>query len=143
MTHAELEEYAPNRLRLVRTDAVRYRNMKRAAELPAGTSGGDEAGRGCASLRERLAWALDRLPPLPQFSKQASGDLEKMPAGFQCGAHRSPLTAKRQRRSDSPHAGAATWRTWSYAKTAARISTSVFAGNLSGSESGAREFRLG
>ena len=34
---------------------------------------------------ERMAWALDRLPPLPQFSKQALDD-HKVPAGFKCGA---------------------------------------------------------
>ncbi len=33
---------------------------------------------------ERLAWALDRLPHLPQFSKQLGED-QKMAAGFKCG----------------------------------------------------------
>ncbi|MDE2811445.1 MAG: hypothetical protein OXM01_00340 [Gemmatimonadota bacterium] len=82
MTHAELEEYAPNRIDWF--ERMLYgRSVDRRSFFQANPHAETWPGR-CASP-ERLAWALDRLPPLPQFSKSASSDLG-IPPGFKCGA---------------------------------------------------------
>ncbi len=81
MTHAELEEYAPYRIDWF--ERMLYgRSVDRRSYLQANP--GASSWPGMCEPPERLAWALDRLPPLPQFSKQASGSLG-IPAGFKCG----------------------------------------------------------
>ena len=68
MTHAEFEEYAPNRTDWF--ERMLYgRSIERRSYLQAHP--GATTWPGMCEPPERLAWALDRLPPLPQFSKQA------------------------------------------------------------------------
>ena len=82
MTHAELEEYAPNRIDWF--ERMLYgRSIERRSYLQAHP--GASTWPGMCVPPERLAWALDRLPPLPQFSKSASG-VEKIQPSFKCGA---------------------------------------------------------
>ncbi|MDE0165206.1 MAG: hypothetical protein OXL36_08935 [Bryobacterales bacterium] len=82
MTHAELEEYAPNRIDWF--ERMLYgRNIERRSYLQAHPEA--TTWPGMCEPPERMAWALDRLPPLPKFSKQALDD-HKVPAGFKCGA---------------------------------------------------------
>ena len=87
MTHAEFEEYAPNRHDWF--ERMLYgRSIERRSYLEAHP--GATTWPGMCEPPERMAWALDRLPPLPQFSKQALDD-HKVPAGFKCGALDLPL----------------------------------------------------
>ena len=82
MTHAEFEEYAPNRHDWF--ERMLYgRSIERRSYLAAHP--GATTWPGMCEPPERLAWALDRLPPLPKSSKQAHED-QKVPAGFKCGA---------------------------------------------------------
>ena len=82
MTHAELEHYAPNRIDWF--ERMLYgRSIERRSYLQAHPEA--TTWPGMCEPPERMAWALDRLPPLPQFSKQALDD-HKVPAGFKCGA---------------------------------------------------------
>ena len=82
MTHAELEEYAPNRIDWF--ERMLYgRSIERRSYLQAHP--GASTWPGMCEPPERLAWALDRLPPLPQFSKSESG-VEKIHPSFKCGA---------------------------------------------------------
>ena len=81
MTHAEFEEYAPNRHDWF--ERMLYgRSIERRSYLEAHP--GATRWPGMCEPPERLAWVLDRLPPLPKFSKQADED-QKAPAGFKCG----------------------------------------------------------
>ena len=81
ITHVELEEYAPNRIDWF--ERMLYgRSIERRSYLQAHP--GATTWPGMCEPPERLAWALDRLPPLPQFSKQTSG-VEKIPPRFKCG----------------------------------------------------------
>ena len=81
MTHAEFEEYAPNRHDWF--ERMLYgRSIERRSYLEAHP--GATSWPGMCEPPERLAWALDRLPLLPQYSKQADED-QKVPAGFKCG----------------------------------------------------------
>ena len=81
MSRPEFEEYAPNRHdwfeRMLYGRSIERRSYMQA--FPGATTW-----PGMCEPPERLAWALDRLPPLPQFSKQADRD-EKVAAGFKCG----------------------------------------------------------
>ena len=87
MTHAELEEYAPDRIDWF--ERMLYgRNVERRSFFQANPHA--ETWPGMCLPPERLAWALDRLPPLPQFSKSESGET-KPPRGFKCGFLDLPL----------------------------------------------------
>ncbi len=81
MSRPEFEEYAPNRHdwfeRMLYGRSIERRSYMQA--FPGATTW-----PGMCEPPERLGWALDRLPPLPQFSKQADRD-EKVAAGFKCG----------------------------------------------------------
>ena len=81
ITHAELEEYAPHRIDWFER-MLFGRSVDRRSYLQAHP--GASTWPGMCEPPERLAWALDRLPPLPQFSKQAIIELG-IPAGFKCG----------------------------------------------------------
>ena len=81
MTHAEFEEYAPDRHDWFER-MLYVRNIERRSYLEAHP--GATTWPGMCEPPERLAWALDRLPHLPQFSKQAH-ESQKLPAGFKCG----------------------------------------------------------
>ena len=81
MTHAEFEEYAPNRHDWFER-MLYVRHIERRSYLAAHP--GSTTWPGMCEPPERLAWALDRLPPLPKSSKQAHED-QKVPAGFKCG----------------------------------------------------------
>ncbi|MCY4588752.1 MAG: hypothetical protein OXB98_22235, partial [Bryobacterales bacterium] len=81
MNHVEFEEYAPNRHDWF--ERMLYgRSIERRSYLEAHP--GATTWPGMCEPPERLAWALDRLPPLPQFSKQVE-DGQKVQAGFKCG----------------------------------------------------------
>ena len=81
MTHAELEEYAPYRIDWF--ERMLYgRSIERRSYLAAHP--GATTWPGMCEPPERLAWALDRLPPLPQLSKQAAAG-HKATGGFKCG----------------------------------------------------------
>ena len=87
MTHAEFEEYAPYRHDWF--ERMLYgRNVDRRSFFQANPHA--ETWPGMCEPPERLAWALDRLPPLPQFSKSESEET-KPPAGFKCGFLDLPL----------------------------------------------------
>ncbi|MCY4585587.1 MAG: hypothetical protein OXB98_06060 [Bryobacterales bacterium] len=87
MIHAEFEEYAPNRIdwfeRMLYGRSIEWRSYLQA--FPGATTW-----PGMCEPPERLGWALDRLPPLPQFSKQADRD-HKVASGFKCGTLDLPL----------------------------------------------------
>ena len=82
MNHVELEENAPYRHdwfeRMLYGRSVERRSYLQAH--PDATSW-----PGMCEPPKRLAWALDRLPPLPKFSKLKQFD-SWVPAGFKCGA---------------------------------------------------------
>ena len=81
MTHAEFEEYAPDRHDWF--ERMLYgRSIERRSYLEAHPRA--TTWPGMCEPPERLAWALDRLPPLPRFFKKADED-QKALAGFKCG----------------------------------------------------------
>ncbi|MDE0166736.1 MAG: hypothetical protein OXL36_16695 [Bryobacterales bacterium] len=78
MTHDELEQYAPHRYEWFELMVFgRYFDQKSYQRANPGAS----TWPGMCLPPERLAWALDRLPPLPQLSKTLIPD----PPGFKCG----------------------------------------------------------
>ena len=86
MTHAEFEQYAPDRIdwleRMLYGSSIERRSYLQAHP--------GETWPGMCEPPERLAWALDRLPPLPQFSKSASGEAKPL-RGYKCGFLDLPL----------------------------------------------------
>ena len=87
MTHAELEHYAPNRIDWF--ERMLYgRSVDRRSFFQANPHA--ETWPGMCASPERLTWALDRLPPLPQISKSESGETKPL-EGFKCGFLDLPL----------------------------------------------------
>ena len=87
MTHVELEHYAPNRIDWF--ERMLYgRSVDRRSFFQANPHA--ETWPGMCTSPERLTWALDRLPPLPPFSKSESGETKPL-EGFKCGFLDLPL----------------------------------------------------
>ena len=87
MTHAEFEEYAPYRHDWF--ERMLYgRSVDRRSFFQANPHA--ETWPGMCESPERLTWALDRLPPLPPFSKSESGETKPL-EGFKCGFLDLPL----------------------------------------------------
>ena len=87
MTHAEFEEYAPYRHDWF--ERMLYgRSVERRSFFQANPHA--ETWPGQCLPPERMAWALDRLPPLPPFSKSGN-EVTKPLEGFKCGYLDLPL----------------------------------------------------